>query len=73
MVRGEVINLERHEATDGIPAKSVIRFFDKIPHNHYYSAITVFRQEPRTKSPRQLDEDIAFPVEVEVGIDRAFA
>ena len=28
--------LEIHEATDGTPAKSVIRFFDKISHNQYY-------------------------------------
>ena len=34
-------NLERHEATDGIPAKSVIRFFDKIPHNHYYTVCRI--------------------------------
>ena len=30
-------SLERQEATDGTPAKSVIRFFDKIPREHYYS------------------------------------
>lgn len=29
--------LEQHDATDGNPAKSVIRFFDKIPHEHYYT------------------------------------
>ena len=34
-------SLERHEATDGTPAKSVIRFFDKIPHNHYYTVCRV--------------------------------
>lgn len=34
-------NLERHEATDGIPAKSVIRFSDKIPHNHYYTVCKI--------------------------------
>ena len=34
-------NLERHEATDGIPAKSVIHFFDKIPHNHYYTVCRI--------------------------------
>jgi len=34
-------NLERHEATDGIPAKSVIRFSDKIPHNHYYTVCRI--------------------------------
>lgn len=33
--------LERHEATDGTPAKSVIRFFDKIPHNHYYTVCRI--------------------------------
>lgn len=33
--------LERHEATDGCPAKSVIRFFDKIPHNHYYTVCRI--------------------------------
>jgi len=33
--------LERHEATDGNPAKSVIRFFDKIPHNHYYTVCKI--------------------------------
>jgi len=34
-------NLERHEATDGIPAKSVIRFSDKIPHNNYYTVCKI--------------------------------
>ena len=34
-------SLERHEATDGIPAKSVIRFFDKIPHNQYYTVCRI--------------------------------
>lgn len=34
-------SLERHEATDGNPAKSVIRFFDKIPHNHYYTVCKI--------------------------------
>ena len=34
-------SLERHEATDDIPAKSVIRFFDKIPHNHYYTVCRI--------------------------------
>ena len=34
-------SLERHEATDGNPAKSVIRFFDKIPHNHYYAVCRI--------------------------------
>lgn len=34
-------NLERHEATDGNPAKSVIRFFAKIPHNHYYTVCRI--------------------------------
>lgn len=34
-------SLERHEATDGIPAKSVIRFSDKIPHNHYYTVCRI--------------------------------
>lgn len=34
-------SLERHEATDGIPAKSVIRFFEKIPHNHYYTVCRI--------------------------------
>ena len=33
--------LERHEATDGNPAKSVIHFFDKIPHNHYYTVCRI--------------------------------
>lgn len=33
--------LEIHEATDGNPAKSVIRFFDKIPHNHYYTVCRI--------------------------------
>ena len=33
--------LERHEATEGTPAKSVIRFFDKIPHNHYYTVCRI--------------------------------
>ena len=30
-------SLERHEGTDGNPAKSVICFFNKIPHEHYYT------------------------------------
>ena len=34
-------SLERHEAPDGNPAKSVIRFFDKIPHNHYYTVCRI--------------------------------
>ena len=34
-------SLERHEATNGNPAKSVIRFFDKIPHNHYYTVCRI--------------------------------
>lgn len=34
-------NLERHDATDGTPAKSVIHFFDKIPHNHYYTVCRI--------------------------------
>jgi hypothetical protein len=34
-------SLARHEATDDIPAKSVIRFFDKIPHNHYYTVCRI--------------------------------
>ena len=34
-------SLERHDATDGIPAKSVIRFSDKIPHNHYYTVCRI--------------------------------
>ena len=33
--------LELHEATDGTPAKSVIRFFDKISHNHYYTVCRI--------------------------------
>ena len=32
---------ELHEATDGNPAKSVIRFFDKIAHNHYYTVCRI--------------------------------
>ena len=34
-------SLERQEATDVNPANSVIRFFDKIPHNHYYSVCKI--------------------------------
>ena len=34
-------SLERHETTDDIPAKSVIRFFDKIPHNQYYTVCRI--------------------------------
>lgn len=34
-------SLERHEAIDDNPAKSVIRFFDKIPHNHYYTVCRI--------------------------------
>ena len=32
-----LFNLERQDSTDRNPSKFVIRFFDKIPHNHYYS------------------------------------
>ena len=34
-------SLERYEATDGNPAKSVIRFFEKIPHEHYYTVCRI--------------------------------
>ena len=34
-------SLERHEATDDNPAKSVIHFFDKIPHNQYYTVCRI--------------------------------
>lgn len=34
-------SLERHDATDGTPAKSVIHFFDKIPHNQYYTVCRI--------------------------------
>lgn len=34
-------SLERHEATGGTPAKSVIHFFDKIPHNQYYTVCRI--------------------------------
>lgn len=34
-------SLERHDATDGTPAKSVIHFFDKIPHNLYYTVCRI--------------------------------
>ena len=34
-------NLERQESSDGNPSKFVIRFFDKIPHNHYYSVCKI--------------------------------
>ena len=34
-------SLERQEATDGTPAKSVIRFFDKIPREHYYNVCKI--------------------------------
>ena len=33
--------LERQESSDGNPSKFVIRFFDKIPHNHYYSVCKI--------------------------------
>lgn len=33
--------LERLEATDGNPAKSVIRFFDKIPHEQYHTVCKI--------------------------------
>lgn len=33
--------LEQHEAIDGNPAKSVIQFFDKIPHEHYYTVCRI--------------------------------
>ena len=34
-------SLERHEATDGNPAKSVIQFLGKIPHEHYYTVCKI--------------------------------
>ena len=34
-------SLERQESSDGTPSKFVIRFFDKIPHNHYYSVCKI--------------------------------
>ena len=34
-------SLERHEANDGTPEKSVIRFFDKISHEHYYTVCRI--------------------------------
>ena len=34
-------SLERLEASDGNPSKFVIRFFNKIPHNHYYSVCKI--------------------------------
>ena len=34
-------SLERQESTDGNPSNFVIRFFDKIPHNHYYSVCKI--------------------------------
>ena len=34
-------SLERQEATDGNPAKSVIRFFSKIPREHYYNVCKI--------------------------------
>ena len=34
-------SLERQESSDGNPSKFVIRFFDKIPHNHYYSVCKI--------------------------------
>ena len=43
-------SLERHDATDGTPAKSVIHFFDKIPHNQYY----MFAGLPRTDTASEL-------------------
>ena len=33
--------LEQHEAAEADPAKSVIRFFDKIPHEHYYTVCKI--------------------------------
>ena len=36
-----LFNLERQDSTDGNPSKFVIRFFDKIPHNHYYSVCKI--------------------------------
>ena len=36
-----LFNLERQDSTDRNPSKFVIRFFDKIPHNHYYSVCKI--------------------------------
>ena len=34
-------SLKRHEATDSNPAKSVVRFFDKIPREYYYTVCKI--------------------------------
>ena len=47
-------SLERHEVTDGNPAKSVIRFFDKIPHNHYYTVCRIAEDRHGKQEYRQL-------------------
>lgn len=36
-----LFSLERLEACDGTPEKSVIRFFDKISHEHYYTVCRI--------------------------------
>ena len=36
-----LFNLERQDSTDDNTSKFVIRFFDKIPHNHYYSVCKI--------------------------------
>ena len=50
-------SLERHEATDGNPAKSVIRFFDKIAHSHYY---TVCRIAEDRRGKRVVKNTVSF-------------
>ena len=42
-------SLERHDGTDANPAKSVIRFFDKIPHNHYYTVCRIVEERHGTR------------------------
>lgn len=38
-------SLERHEATDASPAKSVIQFFDKVPYEQYHTICKIAEEE----------------------------
>ena len=50
-------SLERHEGTDGNPAKSVICFFNKIPHEQYY---TVCKMAEDWRGKRVVNNTVCF-------------
>ena len=50
-------SLERHEGTDGNPANFVICFFNKIPHQHYY---TVCKMAEDWRGKRVVNNTVCF-------------